>query len=361
MEKNRCPACGSTRYNRLRCPECFYAPFTEEITHGNHTHEGEPLILKTAPAPLRREKGCKSFPRKRKRGNPLLILAGIWLAISVFIPLVEYVGYLVTDRIFTEPQPEPEPVAFVGGTVLFDNGEIQITADWQDGSSCDESIWIQVDNGTDRDVFVSAERMSINGYMTDSCFFYCSAEEGRLSAGDLWLDKEELAEIGIDTVAEISFRLNIYDAEIYDTLAVSDQITFYPAAPEDFVQSVDDSGTEVYCQDGIRIVYQGLHGETLQDAFFRFYIENTTSHSLDIYTEEAGINGESADLFLWSELMPNTRCITEMDLYALEESGLASPEDIHSLELILGITDSDDWSSCRYTDKIHIDPKGNTP
>ena len=35
----RCPCCGAP-YNGKRCRECYYEPFTEEIAHGLHTHEG---------------------------------------------------------------------------------------------------------------------------------------------------------------------------------------------------------------------------------------------------------------------------------------------------------------------------------
>ena len=40
----RCPCCGAP-YNGKRCRECYYEPFTEEIAHGLHTHEGSSEIV----------------------------------------------------------------------------------------------------------------------------------------------------------------------------------------------------------------------------------------------------------------------------------------------------------------------------
>lgn len=355
MERNRCPACGSSGFNGRRCGKCYFETFTEEIAHGMHTHEGEPLVLKTVPTLAKREKGCTSFPGKKKRPNILWIIAVIYFVISVFAPLIQSADLPASDYSYTDTETEAAPEPISGGTVLYDDGEILITADWRDGDILGDTIWIQVDNRTDRDITVSTERSSVNGYMTDAFFFYCSAPEETLTTESLWVDEWELEKIGIDTVEELSFRLNLYDSNSYDTLAISEQITFHAAVPEDFSQHVDDSGTEVYSQDGLRIVYQGFHGEDLENGSFRFYMENASAQCLNIYAEEIRVNGESTDLFIWCELMPDKRGICEMDLYMLEEAGFETHTDIHTLELKLGISDSDNWNSYISTDWISID------
>ena len=44
MARQLCPSCGKP-YNGKKCGNCLYEHFTEEIAHGFHTHEGEPLVI----------------------------------------------------------------------------------------------------------------------------------------------------------------------------------------------------------------------------------------------------------------------------------------------------------------------------
>ena len=76
----RCPCCGAP-YNGKRCRECYYEPFTEEIAHGLHTHEGEPLIIEQPEdRPVRRsvptrQKECRQYSGRRKKDQPQVALA----------------------------------------------------------------------------------------------------------------------------------------------------------------------------------------------------------------------------------------------------------------------------------------------
>ena len=48
MKRNICPACGASGYLGRRCGKCLYVPFQEEIAHGNHYDQGEPLVVRSA-------------------------------------------------------------------------------------------------------------------------------------------------------------------------------------------------------------------------------------------------------------------------------------------------------------------------
>jgi len=47
MNRNTCPACGASGYIGRRCGKCLYVPFQEEIAHGNHYDQGEPLVVRS--------------------------------------------------------------------------------------------------------------------------------------------------------------------------------------------------------------------------------------------------------------------------------------------------------------------------
>ncbi len=92
----RCPCCGAP-YNGKRCRECYYEPFTEEIAHGLHTHEGEPLIIEQPEdRPVRRsvptrQKECRQYSGRRKKTSPK------WLW-----PILIVTAFMVAQYVLTE-------------------------------------------------------------------------------------------------------------------------------------------------------------------------------------------------------------------------------------------------------------------
>jgi len=60
----------------------------EEVSHRNHYHAGEPLVLDSRPSPVRPGQGCASYPgRRMAKAFPfrglLLILAAL---LAIFVP-----------------------------------------------------------------------------------------------------------------------------------------------------------------------------------------------------------------------------------------------------------------------------------
>ena len=76
-------------------------------------------------------------------------------------------------------------------------------------------------------------------------------------------------------------------------------------------------------------------------------MENHSGRNIRLYTQEAYVNGEPADLFLYDELAPDTwgRCVIR-----LWDAGVERVRDITSLELVLGVLDHD-------TDELLLESK----
>lgn len=366
MARYKCPACGSP-YDGKRCRECCYEPFTEEVAHRNHYHEGEPLVIKKAPArkPVRptEKRSCDTFPGKRKKKLPVwlrVILILLFLTYGVDI-LFGIAGSLMVNNsksdIFSGyAEVEPEPILPEDGTVLFDEGDILVVADWRDGDPYADTIPVYVRNDSSRDIRVSAQLVSVNGYMTENSFLYCSAEAGRSAMDTLWLDLEDLEDAGIKEASRISFCLNIYDADSYETIVTSDMITLRTDAVETPAPAED--GTVLYEENGIQFVYTGCIGETCADGELRFYLENNTGRFMNLYIDDVLVNGESADLFMWQELPPDCKAITYIDLYSLEDSGIETVAAIHTVEFVLGISDRDDWDFLFQSEPLRISLEG---
>lgn len=362
MAKYKCPCCGSP-YDGKRCRECCYEPFTEEIAHGGHYHEGEPLVVKERPsrpagypaADRRRD----PYPGRRKENLPKWLWVVLAVCIVLALPNVLF-GVLASvlrgELSEVSGSYAAEPSMPSDGTVLYNENGILLMADWRDGDPFDDSILVYLHNGTRQDIAVSGELMSVNGYMSPGSFLYCEAEAGQTGDGVLWLDGDDLKDAGIETAAKITFLLDIFDTNHYDTVATSGFITLRTGAPEEPAASPYADGTILYAQDGVTFVYTGCVGEDCQDGALQFYAENTTDRCLQLSIDQPTVNGEDAELFLWQELAPRTRAIIYVELYPLEELGVDAPEEIRSVEFILDISDRDDWDYWFQSEPLQVAP-----
>lgn len=370
MERYQCPCCGAP-YNGKRCRECFYEPFTEEITHGLHTHEGEPLVISDpAKRPVRRagasrRQECGDYSGRRKStllkwAMPVVIvLAAILLRNALSKPGFDGIWDIPAPD-YTDMEPDAwdtvvRPEDFGSQTVLYDAEGIQVIADWCDETAGEKRIPVYVRNDSDRDVWIVSTFDSVNGYMARYNFLACSVQAGEELSTELWIDDSDLENGGIEAIGELSFRLEIDDAAEYTTIGQTPQITLRIGAERDHAQPPEDGGTLIYRQDGVEVYYTGREGETWEDGLLLFRIENHSDRSVQVCTLEAAVNGKPADLFLFQDLTPGAWTKTDMMLYSLSDLGLKNIRDITSLEIVLAIWDGDNGDVLAQSDPITLD------
>ena len=361
IQLKRCPCCGAP-YNGKRCRECYYEPFTEEIAHGLHTHEGEPLVIEEPEdRPVRRsvptrQKKCRTYAGRRKKTMPkwlwpiLIVFAVMAIQYALYAAVSERmnsVSSLWSDEDTWEPETEAiiRPNDFHHQTVLYDKNGILAVADWKDGDTYTEEIPVYVRNDSDRDVMLMSSMDSVNGYMTEDRLFFILLEAGREEMTSIWVNDTDLESGNIETIGELSFCLEVTDADDYDSLDSTPPITL--RADKNYVRSVESGGTTVLEEAGITLTYTGSEGELCEDGTFRFRVENHSGRNIWLYTMETYVNGESSDLFLFDELAPDTWGKCEMWLY---DAGVELVRDITSLELVLGVLDHD-------TDELLLESK----
>ena len=219
----RCPCCGAP-YNGKRCRECYYEPFTEEIAHGMHTHEGEPLVIEhPEDRPVRRsvptrQKECRQYSGRRKKTSPkwlwpILIVTAFMVAQYV---LTEFITGKVSsmsslwsdDGDTWETEAVIRPEDFHHQTVLYDKGGILAVADWRDGDTYTEEIPVYVRNGSDKDVMLMSSMDCVNGYMTEYRLFLGEVEAGQEEMTSIWIDDTDLKGGNIEKVGkEIERRI----------------------------------------------------------------------------------------------------------------------------------------------------------
>ncbi len=112
------------------------------------------------------------------------------------------------------------------GMELYNEDGIRIVGKTVDENSFwGAAILLYIENDSGRDVGISVDDMSINGFMMTP-YFSTQVYDGKKSLDDITLLSSELEENGIEAVDEVELKFHIYDLDSYDTIADSDPITF---------------------------------------------------------------------------------------------------------------------------------------
>ena len=112
------------------------------------------------------------------------------------------------------------------GAELYNEGGIRII-----GKTVDEdSFWgtailLYIENNSGRNVGISVDDMSINGFMMTPLFSK-TVYDGKMAYEDIDILSSELEENGIESIEEVELKFHIYDSDTYETITESDPITF---------------------------------------------------------------------------------------------------------------------------------------
>lgn len=112
------------------------------------------------------------------------------------------------------------------GTELYNANGIRIVGKTVDENSFwGTAILLYCENTSGRNVGISVDNMSINGFMISPAFS-ATVYDGKKAIDDITVFLSELEENGIESIEEVELKFHIYDANTYDTIADSDPITF---------------------------------------------------------------------------------------------------------------------------------------
>lgn len=112
------------------------------------------------------------------------------------------------------------------GIELYNENGIKIV-----GKTVDEdSFWgtailLYTENTSGKNVGISVDDMSINGFMM-SPFFSTTVYDGKKSIDEITVFSSDLEANGIESIEDVELKFHIYDADSYSTIADSDTITF---------------------------------------------------------------------------------------------------------------------------------------
>lgn len=369
MDRNRCPACGS-RYNGRKCSACLYVPMKDDMAFERNNRGVE-------------------FPREHSpRTHRSLGIVAVVAALATFLPLAANVALNAVEGVRQVMTPEPEPQALVlpdieipdiaiteieipdalsdfvvtdsdpysqsaenavqmpvEGTVLYDADDVLIVADWREGEPFPGDLPVYIQNASRNDISVTNNNAYINGYLMESAVVFSEVQAGQTVCDYLWQDIEGMRSAGIETVAQMIFRLEILDMDTYTFLEESDEIALEFEVPGDFVQPVNDSGQVLLDEGGVKVVCQGYGSVNGWNNTVQFFFENQTDRDIVFAMSGMYLNGKYVDCINYMTLPAGTRAVNDMFLFFyLEEQGVRDRSDVRSLEVKLAVQDGESYA-----------------
>ena len=237
-------------------------------------------------------------------------------------------------------------------TVLFDQDGIRITAT---GLSTDSlfgpELNLLVENDSAQNIVVQPNYCMVNGYMMDG-LLSADVAAGKKANDTLDFLSNALARCGIETITDIELDLVVSDGDSWQTLYETGPVILQTSAAGQYTQTYDDSGEEIYNQNGIRVVAKSVNDD-LFGMGIKFYLENNTDKAVIVNADNVSVNGYMMTDLFYSDLAPRSHAVDTLTLLGseLEDNHI---DTITDAELSLQITDADYYQTIDSTAPITL-------
>lgn len=218
-----------------------------------------------------------------------------------------------------------------------------------------DSIWgdgikLLLENNSDKDVTVGCNALIVNDYMITD-LFVSEVAAGKKSNETLYLSSTQLKAAGIENVGKVEIYFHIYDSSTFDTVFDSECVTIETSAYANMDTTPNDAGTELYNQDGIRIVGKTVDENSFWGTAILLYLENNSGKNVGISVDDMSINGFMMSPFFSTTVYDGKKSINDITVFSsdLEENGI---ETIEEVELKFHIYDADSYSTIADSDPI---------
>ena len=251
----------------------------------------------------------------------------------------------------SEAEQETQDVT-LAETVLFDQDGIRITAT---GLSTDSlfgpELNLLVENDSAQNIVVQPNYCMVNGYMMDG-LLSADVAAGKKANDTLDFLSNALARCGIETIADIELDLVVSDGDSWQTLYETGPVILQTSAAGQYTQTYDDSGEEIYNQNGIRVVAKSVNDD-LFGMGIKFYLENNTDKAVIVNADNVSVNGYMMTDLFYSDLAPRSHAVDTLTLLGseLEDNHI---DTITDAELSLQITDADYYQTIDSTAPITL-------
>ena len=235
--------------------------------------------------------------------------------------------------------------------VLVEQDGIKITAlEYVRDNIWGDGIKVLIENESEKDVTVGCDALIVNDYMIHD-LFVSEIAAGKKSNATIYLSSSELKAAGIDTVGRIEIYFHAYDADSYEGIFTTDCIEIETSAIDSMDTTVNDEGTELYNEGGVRIVGKTVDENSFWGTAILLYIENESGRNVGISVDDMSINGFMLTPYFSTTVYDGKKAVDDITIMSseLKENGITSIEEV---ELKFHIYDNDSYETIADSDPI---------
>lgn len=240
--------------------------------------------------------------------------------------------------------------------VLLEQDGVKITAqELVNDTFWGKGIKLLIENNSDKNLGVGCKALIVNNYMITD-LFSSSIAAGKKSNEIVYISSSELEASGISNIGQIDLYFNIYNSDSYETIFDSECITIKTSEFDKMDSVALDEGTELFNQDGIRIIGKYVDDKSFWGSAVLLYLENKSDKNIGISCDNMSVNGFMVTPLFSSTVYSNRMAIDDITIMSneLEENGI---ESIDEIEMNFRIYSEDTFSTIAETGPITFSAK----
>ena len=244
-----------------------------------------------------------------------------------------------------------DAVVTIDEQVLVDQDGIVVTAtEYVTDSIWGDGVKLLLENNSDKDITVGCNALIVNDYMITD-LFSAGIAAGKKSNETLYFSSTQLNAAGIEKIGKIEIYFHVFDSSTYDTIFDSDCVVIQTSEFADMDTTPNDAGTELYNQDGIRIIGKTVDENSFWGTAILLYCENNSGKNVGISVDDMSINGFMMSPFFSTTVYNGKKSLDDITVFSndMEENGIQTIEEV---ELKFHIYDADSYSTIADSEPI---------
>jgi hypothetical protein len=258
-----------------------------------------------------------------------------------------------TETVAQQPQEPASDEVTIEPQIILDENGIKITAkELVTDSMFGPCLKILIENDSEEDVDVTVNTVCVNGYAL-SAFLFDTVPVGKKTNDSLYLDEDDLAMCGITVIADIELDFKVSKKDSWDAICETGPVRIETSAAAGFVYNFDNSGNQVYNDNGIEVVEKGIRHDDFIGEYILFYMYNSLNNPINISAHDVSVNGFMIDPLFSCNIPAGKHMIEKLYFFDsdLEENDIERLEDV---EITLRIYDPETWEDIAYSDPFHV-------
>ena len=252
----------------------------------------------------------------------------------------------------TEAEKTSADTPTIEEQVLVDTEGIKITAmGYTTDGFLGDGVKLVIENNTDTDYTIGCDALIVNDYMIND-LFVSTVAAGKTANETVDLYSSELKAAGIENVGQIELYFHAYDDD-FNYLFQKEYAVIETSCYDDMDTSADEDGTELYNENGIRIVGKTVDENSFWGTSILLYIENNSGKNVGISVNDMSVNGVMMDPLFSTTVYDGKKAVDPITLFEsdLQDNDI---ESIDSAELKFNIYNADSYQTIVETDTISI-------